>query len=123
MARRSITTAPAARPNGGQESTSADAAAASSQAATLLAQNSLGTREGGKPQGREQPSFYAQALYDFATEDPHQLSMVKGDLMRIIKTEETGWWAATHANETRVGWIPKDFVRPLHPVRRQAQRT
>lgn len=80
-------------------------------------------REHDREREREQPAFYAQAIFDFVTEDPHQLAMAKGDMMRIIKTEETGWWAATHANDTRVGWIPKDFVRPLRPNQRPTQRT
>lgn len=110
MARRSVTTAPArAQPQPVDPSVIAPAPAPAPAAA-----------EAG-PRGCEQPSFYAQALYDFATADPHQLSMRKGDLMRIVKTEETGWWAATHASDTRVGWIPKDFVRPLRPTRKPAQ--
>lgn len=143
MARRSISVAPAgARPNAGLDPTSSDAAIHSSYAAASAEQAVVQPVTGGadKARAREQPSFYAQALYDFVTDDPHQLSMTKGtrkrlqsqlwesnpvpgDLMRIVKTEETGWWAATHASDTRVGWIPKDFVRPLRPVRRPAQRT
>ncbi|EJD54486.1 hypothetical protein AURDEDRAFT_110107 [Auricularia subglabra TFB-10046 SS5] len=108
MARRSVTTAPSrAQPP--------------VDTAVIAPPMPAPTAAEAGPRGCEQPSFYAQALYDFATADPHQLSMRKGDLMRIVKTEETGWWAATHASDTRVGWIPKDFVRPLRPARKPTQ--
>ncbi|KAG7099854.1 hypothetical protein E1B28_001661 [Marasmius oreades] len=54
-------------------------------------------------------------MYDFQTDDPIHLSFRKNEILDIVRTEPTGWWAAMKkgGDSDTVGWIPEAFVEPL----------
>ncbi|KAI0756519.1 ras GEF [Daedaleopsis nitida] len=57
--------------------------------------------------------FYVLCLYDYDAEDSDQLSFRRNDILDVVKREDTGWWAAIHPDDNRVGWIPSAFVEPI----------
>ncbi|KAH9920201.1 ras GEF [Epithele typhae] len=57
--------------------------------------------------------FYVLCLYDYDAEDSDQLSFRRNDILDVVKKEDTGWWAAIHLDDDRVGWIPSAFVEPI----------
>ena len=50
------------------------------------------------------------ALYDYAAQDPDELSFLKDDMMEILgdDDEDEGWWKARKGDET--GVIPSNYV-------------
>ncbi|KAF9270825.1 ras GEF [Marasmius fiardii PR-910] len=54
-------------------------------------------------------------MYDFQSEDPVHLPFRRNDILDIVRTEPTGWWAAMKkgGDSETVGWIPGAFVEPL----------
>jgi son of sevenless-like protein len=50
-------------------------------------------------------------LYDFESRDPDHLGFRKGEVLDVVKQEDTGWWAAMRRGGNRVGWIPCSFVQ------------
>lgn len=52
--------------------------------------------------------FFVLCLYEFTSEDPDHLPFRKGEILEIVKKEDSGWWAALR--EDRIGWIPSAFV-------------
>ena len=54
---------------------------------------------------------FVLSLYDFSTSDPDHLPFQEGEILEIVKKEESGWWAALRDN--RIGWVPSAFVRQL----------
>lgn len=61
----------------------------------------------------ELPTFPILCMHDFYTSDPDQLSFSKGEILRIIKQEDSGWWAAMRKGGDVIGWIPHAFVKQL----------
>lgn len=39
-----------------------------------------------------------QAAYDFQAEDETELSMKKGDVIRVTETTDPNWWSGKHMN-------------------------
>lgn len=57
--------------------------------------------------------FLVLCLYDFDGQDPDQLSFRQGDVLRIVQTQDTGWWAALDPSESTIGWVPEEFVQRM----------
>lgn len=57
--------------------------------------------------------FSVLCFYDFVGNEPDLLSFSKGDILDIVKRDQTGWWAAMPKGSLVVGWIPQAFVKPL----------
>lgn len=55
--------------------------------------------------------FYVLCLHDFEPTDDDQLGFRKGDILAILKVEDTGWWAA--AMGSAIGWVPRGYVEPI----------
>lgn len=58
-------------------------------------------------------SFPVLCMHDFSTNDHDQLPFNKGEILRVVKQEDTGWWAAMRRGGDTIGWIPEAFVKPL----------
>ncbi|EJD54482.1 ras GEF [Auricularia subglabra TFB-10046 SS5] len=61
----------------------------------------------------EQEGFLVLCLYDFDTDDADQLSFRQGEILRIVQTQDTGWWAALDPSESSIGWVPQEFVQRI----------
>eukprot|EP00794_Sanderia_malayensis_P016800 gene16800-18496_t len=53
-----------------------------------------------------------RAKFNFAGNDPEDLSFKKGDVLIIIKKEEEDWWLARHPNGQE-GLIPRTYIEEL----------
>lgn len=51
---------------------------------------------------------FVLCLYEFTSEDPDHLPFRKGEILEIVKKEDSGWWAALRGD--KIGWIPSAFV-------------
>lgn len=60
---------------------------------------------------QKEDEFFALALYDHTPLDASLLQFFRGDIIEIVQTEETGWWAGAAGD--RVGWLPSEYVEPL----------
>lgn len=65
---------------------------------------------------------YAEALYNFRSVGPQELSLQKGCLVEVLKRDTGPWWwgrlkyeavVSGDAVEIHQGWFPKDFVKVL----------
>lgn len=64
--------------------------------------------------------FSVLCLHDYEPTDPDQLGFSRGDILAILKTEDTGWWAA--ANGNRIGWVPSGYVEAISDATADALR-
>jgi hypothetical protein len=56
-------------------------------------------------------AFYAVVLYDFAAEQPGDLSLSPGEKITILDdTDESGWWKGRKADGSE-GVFPSNFVQ------------
>lgn len=54
-----------------------------------------------------------QALYDFQAEDDSELSMSKGDVLRITDTSDPNWWNAQNEKSGKSGIVPQSYLTEL----------
>lgn len=81
---------------------------------------SVGTAQRGLPKGPTdyfllpQPprACYAQAQFDFSTQDPSQLSFRRGDIIEVLERLDPCWWRGRLCG--RVGFFPRSYVQPVH---------
>lgn len=61
--------------------------------------------------------IYAEAIWDYFSNDPEELSFHAGDLIDVSDTSNKEWWWGTikgtdgGEETTRYGWIPANYVR------------
>jgi len=54
---------------------------------------------------------FVLCMYDYTSGDPDHLSFRKGEILEIVKQEDSGWWAALR--EDKLGWVPSAFLQPI----------
>lgn len=54
-----------------------------------------------------------QAAYDFQAEDESELSMRKGDIVRVTDTSDANWWKAENEKTGQSGIVPCQYLTPL----------
>ena len=54
-----------------------------------------------------------QALYDFQAEDDSELSMRKGDIVRITDTSDQNWWNAQNEKSGKTGVVPQSYLTEI----------
>jgi hypothetical protein len=54
-------------------------------------------------------------LYDYQAQNPEELTIKRGDILRVFKTHEDGWWEGSLATDQykKRGLIPSNFVEVL----------
>uniref|UniRef100_F1SB17 GRB2 related adaptor protein n=2 Tax=Sus scrofa TaxID=9823 RepID=F1SB17_PIG len=55
---------------------------------------------------------FAQAQFDFSTQDPSQLSFRRGDIIEVLERLDPCWWRGRLCG--RVGFFPRSYVQPVH---------
>jgi son of sevenless-like protein len=61
------------------------------------------------------PLFSVLCKYDFSSDEDGLLPFRKGEILEVVKRDNTGWWAAMRKEGPIVGWIPQAFVVQLSP--------
>jgi len=55
-----------------------------------------------------------QAAYDFQAEDETELTMRKGDVVRVTNTSDANWWMAENEQTDKAGIVPCQYLTPLN---------
>lgn len=53
----------------------------------------------------------AVVLYDYAAQEPDELTLRKGDVITKIKSTDGGWWEGTLSKDGKRGVFPDNFVK------------
>ncbi|XP_052862594.1 tyrosine-protein kinase Abl [Anopheles cruzii] len=60
------------------------------------------------------------ALYDFKAGGDNQLSLQKGEQVRILSYNKSGEWCEAHSDSGHVGWVPSNYVTPLNSLEKHS---
>ncbi|CAG4984802.1 unnamed protein product [Parnassius apollo] len=61
------------------------------------------------------------ALYDFQAGGENQLSLKKGEQVRIMSYNKSGEWCEAHTlSGGRVGWVPSNYVTPVNSLEKHS---
>ncbi|ETN59521.1 proto-oncogene tyrosine-protein kinase abl1 [Anopheles darlingi] len=60
------------------------------------------------------------ALYDFNAGGENQLSLRKGEQVRILSYNKSGEWCEAHSDSGHVGWVPSNYVTPLNSLEKHS---
>ncbi|XP_055387184.1 tyrosine-protein kinase Abl isoform X2 [Condylostylus longicornis] len=60
------------------------------------------------------------ALYDFQAGGENQLSLKKGEQVRILSYNKSGEWCEAHSDTGNVGWVPSNYVTPLNSLEKHS---
>ena len=65
--------------------------------------------------------FTVRALYDFTAEAEGEMSLCKGDTVRVTSQPDKGWWVGNNEVSGQSGLFPSNYVEkiqlPIEPVR------
>lgn len=53
---------------------------------------------------------YCKVLHDYEKEQGDELALVKGQIVKIVKEEDEGWWEGSIHPTGEQGWFPSNFV-------------
>uniref|UniRef100_A0A6B2EE57 Tyrosine-protein kinase n=1 Tax=Phlebotomus kandelakii TaxID=1109342 RepID=A0A6B2EE57_9DIPT len=60
------------------------------------------------------------ALYDFTAGGENQLSLRKGEQVRILSYNKSGEWCEAHSDSGLVGWVPSNYVTPVNSLEKHS---
>lgn len=60
------------------------------------------------------------ALYDFTAGGENQLSLRKGEQVRILSYNKSGEWCEAHSSSGLVGWVPSNYVTPVNSLEKHS---
>lgn len=60
------------------------------------------------------------ALYDFMAGGENQLSLHKGEQVRILSYNKSGEWCEAHSDSELVGWVPSNYVTPVNSLEKHS---
>lgn len=55
------------------------------------------------------------AIFPFDSSEKNELQLEVGDLIDVMKTDETGWWKGHCLRTEQDGWFPSSYVKPFIP--------
>ncbi|XP_059094163.1 tyrosine-protein kinase Abl-like isoform X2 [Tigriopus californicus] len=67
----------------------------------------------------EDPQLFV-ALYDFQSGGENQLSLKKGEQIRILGHNKSGEWCEAHSASGCVGWVPTNYVTPVNSLEKHS---
>lgn len=56
------------------------------------------------------------AQYDFDARGENQLTVKKGEVIRMIAFNQNGEWCEVQKQDGQIGWIPTSYAQPLHSL-------
>ncbi|KAK0082840.1 hypothetical protein PV325_009767 [Microctonus aethiopoides] len=91
-----------------------------SGAASLLeGANRWTSKENLLAQEDDDPQLFV-ALYDFQAGGENQLSLKKGEQVRILSYNKSGEWCEAHSSAGQVGWVPSNYVTPVNSLEKHS---
>ncbi|XP_076264999.1 tyrosine-protein kinase Abl isoform X5 [Rhynchophorus ferrugineus] len=70
-------------------------------------------------QEEDDPQLFV-ALYDFQAGGENQLSLKKGEQVRILSYNKSGEWCEAHSSSNLVGWVPSNYVTPVNSLEKHS---
>ncbi|XP_017784883.1 PREDICTED: tyrosine-protein kinase Abl isoform X2 [Nicrophorus vespilloides] len=70
-------------------------------------------------QEEDDPQLFV-ALYDFQAGGENQLSLKKGEQVRILSYNKSGEWCEAHSSSNKVGWVPSNYVTPVNSLEKHS---
>ncbi|XP_011636663.1 tyrosine-protein kinase Abl isoform X3 [Pogonomyrmex barbatus] len=70
-------------------------------------------------QEEDDPQLFV-ALYDFQAGGENQLSLKKGEQVRILSYNKSGEWCEAHSSTGQVGWVPSNYVTPVNSLEKHS---
>ncbi|XP_019864822.1 tyrosine-protein kinase Abl isoform X2 [Aethina tumida] len=70
-------------------------------------------------QEEDDPQLFV-ALYDFQAGGENQLSLKKGEQVRILSYNKSGEWCEAHSQTNQVGWVPSNYVTPVNSLEKHS---
>ncbi|XP_044731798.1 tyrosine-protein kinase Abl isoform X2 [Chrysoperla carnea] len=70
-------------------------------------------------QEEDDPQLFV-ALYDFQAGGENQLSLKKGEQVRILSYNKSGEWCEAHSASGQVGWVPSNYVTPVNSLEKHS---
>ncbi|CAB3359411.1 Hypothetical predicted protein [Cloeon dipterum] len=70
-------------------------------------------------QEEDDPQLFV-ALYDFQAGGENQLSLKKGEQVRILSYNKSGEWCEAHSTAGQVGWVPSNYVSPANSLEKHS---
>ncbi|XP_066992993.2 tyrosine-protein kinase Abl isoform X3 [Anabrus simplex] len=70
-------------------------------------------------QEEDDPQLFV-ALYDFQAGGENQLSLKKGEQVRILSYNKSGEWCEAHSSNGQVGWVPSNYVTPVNSLEKHS---
>ncbi|CAG9856179.1 unnamed protein product [Phyllotreta striolata] len=109
---------------GGAQSAAAAAAATPSGGApstpvSFETANRWTSKENLLAQEEDDPQLFV-ALYDFQAGGENQLSLKKGEQVRILSYNKSGEWCEAHSSTNQVGWVPSNYVTPVNSLEKHS---
>ncbi|VEN50106.1 unnamed protein product, partial [Callosobruchus maculatus] len=94
-------------------------AASCTTAALVEAAHRWTSKENLLAQEEEDPQLFV-ALYDFQAGGENQLSLKKGEQVRILSYNKSGEWCEAHSSSNQVGWVPSNYVTPVNSLEKHS---
>ncbi|XP_023725314.1 tyrosine-protein kinase Abl isoform X3 [Cryptotermes secundus] len=85
----------------------------------LDAANRWTSKENLLAQEEDDPQLFV-ALYDFQAGGENQLSLKKGEQVRILSYNKSGEWCEAHSAAGQVGWVPSNYVTPVNSLEKHS---
>uniref|UniRef100_A0A2R5LL31 Tyrosine-protein kinase n=1 Tax=Ornithodoros turicata TaxID=34597 RepID=A0A2R5LL31_9ACAR len=60
------------------------------------------------------------ALYDFQSGGENQLSLKKGEQVKVVSYNRTGEWCEAQSRSGQVGWVPSNYVTPVNSLEKHS---
>lgn len=93
--------------------------AAPSTPMSLETANRWTSKENLLAQEEDDPQLFV-ALYDFQAGGENQLSLKKGEQVRILSYNKSGEWCEAHSASNQVGWVPSNYVTPVNSLEKHS---
>ncbi|XP_075229054.1 tyrosine-protein kinase Abl isoform X2 [Lycorma delicatula] len=93
--------------------------ALSSMPLSLESANRWTSKENLLAQEEDDPQLFV-ALYDFQAGGENQLSLKKGEQVRILSYNKSGEWCEAHSSSSQVGWVPSNYVTPVNSLEKHS---
>ncbi|CAH1124891.1 unnamed protein product [Ceutorhynchus assimilis] len=95
------------------------AGAPSTPLSALETANRWTSKENLLAQEEDDPQLFV-ALYDFQAGGENQLSLKKGEQVRILSYNKSGEWCEAHSSSNLVGWVPSNYVTPVNSLEKHS---
>ncbi|XP_030765664.1 tyrosine-protein kinase Abl isoform X2 [Sitophilus oryzae] len=95
------------------------AGGASTPLSLETAANRWTSKENLLAQEEDDPQLFV-ALYDFQAGGENQLSLKKGEQVRILSYNKSGEWCEAHSSSNLVGWVPSNYVTPVNSLEKHS---